>query len=383
VVVWRHRGKQHKEFFASYAEAREAKGRRQAGDRRRPARIKVREYAPRWIVAYRGRTRRGFDEDTRRLYRTDIEKRIVSYFGDWWLDDVAAEDIREWFSWLEDRGVSESGIRRAKATAQVMFATAAEDGKVRANPMSGVRYVPREQAPPKPKPRGLTLDELGRFMAVVPEQSRLLFTVLAHTGIRVGELIGLKWEHVHLGDDPCMRVQEQVAGGRRKPRPKSHHGIRSIPLSPELAAALAQWKRESAFNAPGDPVFSTEVGTELDYANLRREVLRPAIAASGIDWPKGVAFHMFRKTAASQLHHAGKSGRQLATWLGHHDPAFTIKTYVGDADEGLGDAAFLDELMPPRGNTGATRHPRRAGKRRPRGRRFRHESGTAGSSSNL
>jgi hypothetical protein len=45
---------------------------------------------------------------------------------------------------------------------------------------------------------------------------------------------------------------------------------------------------------------------------------------------------------------------QLADWLGHHDPAFTVATYVGQVDEGLGDAGFLDELIPPGRNRGAT-----------------------------
>jgi hypothetical protein len=72
------------------------------------------------------------------------------------------------------------------------------------------------------------------------------------------------------------------------------------------------------------------------------DTLSAAHWASGIDWPKGVAFHMFRKTAATLLHHHGKSGRQLCGWMGHHDPAFTIRTYVGEADEGLGDPAFFD-----------------------------------------
>jgi integrase len=56
----------------------------------------------------------------------------------------------------------------------------------------------------------------------------------------------------------------------------------------------------------------------MDYSALRRRVLLPAIEGSGIDWPKGQAFHMFRKTAASLIHDSGKSGRQLADWLGHH-----------------------------------------------------------------
>jgi hypothetical protein len=60
------------------------------------------------------------------------------------------------------------------------------------------------------------------------------------------------------------------------------------------------------------------------------------------------------ETAARLLHHHGKSGRQLADWLGHQDPAFTVATYVGQVDEGLGDAGFLDELIPPGHNRRAT-----------------------------
>jgi integrase len=70
---------------------------------------------------------------------------------------------------------------------------------------------------------------------------------------------------------------------------------------------------------------------------------------------------MFRKTAGSLLHAEGKSGRQLADWLGHHDPAFTIRSYVGTVDEGLGDATFMDELVPAEGgNPVATEHPETA-----------------------
>jgi Phage integrase family len=95
-------------------------------------------------------------------------------------------------------------------------------------------------------------------------------------------------------------------------------------------------------------LFASEAGSALDYSDLRRRVLLPAIEASGIDWPKGVAFHLFRRTAASLLHQHGKSVRQLADWLGHHDPSFTMRWYVGQMDEGLGDAGFLDELIPAR-----------------------------------
>jgi len=68
-------------------------------------------------------------------------------------------------------------------------------------------------------------------------------------------------------------------------------------------------------------------------------VLKPAKDAVRLEW---VGFHSFRHTCASLLFEAGKDVKQVQEWLGHHDPGFTLKTYVHLMDEGLGGADFLD-----------------------------------------
>ncbi len=349
VVVWRHRGRQRKESFRTISEAREAKARRQGGDRRKVERVLFDDYAATWIDTYRGRTSRGFSETTRIEYRRDVDDKLIPYFRGYRLDEVEPQDVKAWLGWLEDRGTSPAAIRKAKATLSALMGDALEEGKVRFNPALGVRFVPHTPTEAKPKPKGLTVAELERFMEALEPQWRTCFALLSHTGLRIGELLGLQWQHVHLGDDPHVLVDGQVYRGKRKSRPKSHHGVRQLPLSPGMAVALDRYRRDSEYGESTDPVFASVIGTPLDYSGLRRNVLRPAVEASGIDWPKGQAFHMFRKTAASLIHDSGKSGRQLADWLGHHDPAFTIRTYVGQVDEGLGDATFLDELIPPGG----------------------------------
>jgi integrase len=55
-----------------------------------------------------------------------------------------------------------------------------------------------------------------------------------------------------------------------------------------------------------------------------------------------VSFHTFRHTCASLLFEAGKDVKQVQEWLGHADPAITLRTYVHLMDDGLGDADFLD-----------------------------------------
>jgi integrase len=62
-----------------------------------------------------------------------------------------------------------------------------------------------------------------------------------------------------------------------------------------------------------------------------------------------VSFHTFRHTCASLLFEAGRNVKQVADWLGHADPTFTLRTYVHLMDDGLGDADFLDAVMAPPG----------------------------------
>lgn len=367
VVVWQHRGRQHKEFHRTYAEAREAKARRSGGDRRKVEKVRLGDYADSWIKNYRGRTARGFSETTRDSYRDEIERRIKPYFGRYALAEIDAGDVTEWFGWMEKRGVSPAGVRKAKRVLSAMLADALQQNRLRhGNPCLGVRYVAKNPEPPKPKPRGLTPEELARLLGAIPgKRDRVFVAFLAHTGVRIGEALGLRWRNVSLGDDPHVEIVEQVYKGERKSKPKTHHSIRTIPLTPNMARALAALRERGEWIGPDDPVFPSEAGTPIDYSALRRRVLLPAKAAAGIDdWPKGQAFHMFRKTAATLGHHRGGwSNRQLADVLGHSDPGFTQRVYVGTSDRPA-EVGFLDDVIPVDGarpgQDGATDHPQSA-----------------------
>jgi hypothetical protein len=104
-------------------------------------------------------------------------------------------------------------------------------------------------------------------------------------------------------------------------------------------------------------VFASQAGTPYSYSNLWNRVWQLARDAAGIPGEEVGAFHSFRRTLGSLIHDQGaKSDRQLSDWLGHHDPAFTVREYVGAMDDGLGDAEFLDELIPVDGlDIGASR----------------------------
>ena len=60
-----------------------------------------------------------------------------------------------------------------------------------------------------------------------------------------------------------------------------------------------------------------------------------------------MTFHTFRHTCASLLFEEGRNVKQVAEWLGHADPSFTLRTYVHLMDAGVGDADFFDRAVIP------------------------------------
>lgn len=184
--------------------------------------------------------------------------------------------------------------------------------------------------------RALTREQLGAVLAEIPDDWRLLFELLAHTGLRISEAIGLTWADVEFGERPRLRVRRQLYRGTEK-RLKSRSSRRDLPLSPGMARRL--WPRQGKAM---EPVFATAVGTPLSDHNIRHRVLAPAAKRAGVPW---AGFHAFRHTCASLLFEGGKDIRQVSEWLGHADPAFTLRTYVHLMDGGVGGADFLDEAV--------------------------------------
>jgi integrase len=355
VATWRHRGKQCKSFHRTLAEAREAKAQRQAGHRRPTSRVRFEDYFADWIESYAGRTSRGFSETTRPEYRRPIETHGLKRWGPWKLAEVEPTDVRELFGEMRKSGSSTSAIKKLRAALSAMFATAVDDGLLRSNPVSGVRIpaAVANEAPDEERAKALTRAELSVFLDAAPQDWRLFFEFLAHTGLRISEAIGVTWAHLDFGDSPRVKVREQFYRGKRR-KLKSGKGRRDVPLSPAMADHLLSLRRDS-YRGEDGPVFASQTGTELMASNLSRRVLKPAGGSVGLGW---ISFHTFRHTCASLLFEAGRNVKQVQEWLGHADPGFTLRTYVHLMDEGVGDAAFMDQAV---GNGWATQRPETSG----------------------
>lgn len=339
VVVWRYRGKQFTETYRTLAEAREAKGNRDAGERRPVARVGFGEYFEEWIESYAGRTARGFSETTRPEYRRPIERHAMPRWASWRLAEIEPADVRDLFGDMRRQGETTSAIKKLRAPLSAMFATALEDGYLRANPVLGVRVPAALEEPDveDDRARALTRAELSIFLSAVPDDWVLFFEFLGHSGLRISEAVGLRWVHLDLGEKPRILVREQLYKGKRR-KLKSGSGRRDVPLSRGMTERLIAVRRDQ-YRGEEHPVFGSRTGTPLRPENVHRRVLSPARDSVGMSW---VTFHSFRHTCASLLFAEGRNVKQVQEWLGHADPGFTLRTYVHLMDEGVGDADFLD-----------------------------------------
>ncbi len=290
-----------------------------------------------WLDTYRGRTARGLSETTRAGYRDAIERHAVPFFDRKRLGEIRAPDVRRYVAHLEQQGLAGASVRKYMAPLKALFATAVEDGALRANPTISVRIVVRDEAD-EDQVRAMTREQLAAVLHALPDEHREFFELLAQTGVRISEALGLR-----LGDlgtvngRPVLMVRRQCYRGSVKEL-KTTNGRRDVPLAPRMARRLWEQRAKSSDDAP---MFATSLGTPLDDSKLRK-VLARAAKAAGVPW---VTPHTFRHTLASILFAEGRNAKQVAAWLGHRDPAFTIRTYIHLLDDGLGAADFLDGLV--------------------------------------
>jgi integrase len=307
------------------------------------------------VGRYQGR-RGAIRDNTRDEYRRDIERYWLPPLGRRALADITTPALgrvigdlaaRDGDSYLADRT-----LRRLFAPMAALMATAVDEGLIPHNPARDAtlpsgrdalrRFDPdadEDTDDPSPgKARSLTGEQLGAVLLGTDDRWRLLFELLAATGLRISEAIALRWRDLRLdGDRAAVRVRRARVKGRYGP-PKSRHGNRDVPLPFELVRALRERRSASEWHEDDDLVFPSQAGTPMLPENLHRRVLKPTAEEAGVGW---AGFHSFRHTCASMLINDGRNIVQVSRWLGHHSPSFTLDVYAHLMDDGVGEPIDL------------------------------------------
>ena len=155
----------------------------------------------------------------------------------------------------------------------------------------------------------------------MPEPSRSLARLLAFTGLRIGELLALRWRNVDL-ERGLLRVTQTVYDGHFD-EPKSPRSKRSVPLGPRSIEILSA--RKPAVTNPDGLVFCTREGTALDRHNLLNRELKPTCKKLGL---AGVNWHWLRHANATLLDAVGTPLGTVQAILGHSSSEITREVYL-------------------------------------------------------
>ena len=159
----------------------------------------------------------------------------------------------------------------------------------------------------------------------------------AVTGVRIGELLGLRWFNVDL-KRRSLEVTHGLWRGQLQ-TPKTEGSIHGFQLSEMITSVLAGHRRKSPFSGEDDFVFCKADGSPSNQNYLRKKVLYPAMDRLGIKrGHRTHGFHIFRHTAGSITYTKTGDIKAAQTLLGHTQIGTTADIYV---HAGAGDAKVV------------------------------------------
>ena len=175
--------------------------------------------------------------------------------------------------------------------------------------------------------------------AAADEQDAAIYLTAAFTGLRRGELVALRWRDVDFAGSHVRVTATYGEGGSSTPKSGT---VRSVPMAPAVAEALARLTQREAQTSGDDLVFPGIAGGYLDASALYRRYKR-ALRAAGL---RDLRFHDLRHTFGTRM--IGRASiLQVKEWMGHADVDTTMK-YLHYApkstDAALVAAAFAPEM---------------------------------------
>ncbi len=280
---------------------------------------------------------------TLEAYRQLASTHIYPAVGDYRLSRLTVEHVEKMMRDMVAAGLSPSTAQRARAVLRRCLKFALRDGLVARN-VASLAEAPKSTAQPA---RPLTLSQLRHFLDTMRDQGHdlwPLFTLAACTGLRAGELYGLRWSDIDQ-NAATLRVERTVlnhSGGWSFGDCKTEKSRRTVPLIPEALEALRfQRKRQAATRLAASSwvdhglIFTNGRGNPLNASNVNR-LLHAALASCGLE-PMGL--HGFRHGCATMLHAAGTDMQTISKWLGHSTIVITANTYTHTSTDVLRGAA--------------------------------------------
>ena len=303
-------------------------GQLQAGIYRPDAsKLVVKQACESFLAHCEGRNQRD-ERMTRKMlvvYRGHINNHILNPehgIGAWKLSQLTARSVGEFRDRIRTAGVTVPTARKILATLHSVLAHAISQDWVATNAAHGVKVIgPRGEGSKKIVPP--SKDDMRAVIDAAGEDLRLMLIFAASTGARAGEQWAARWQDVDF--DKCeLRISRRVDAYGEEGAPKSTAGMRTVPLSAQLASALKAWKVKSKFSKADDLIFPNPQGGHIGHDNLIKRRFLPLFDGFGA---KRFNWHGLRHFAVSTWIEAGMTPKTVQTFAGHASLQITMDRY--------------------------------------------------------
>ncbi|MCA1704397.1 MAG: site-specific integrase [Actinobacteria bacterium] len=265
-------------------------------------------------------------------YESHIERHLVPHLGDLRLGELDGRTLNGFYAVLLAHGrtdgkggLAPSSVRRIHAALHKALKDAVRWGFLTENPADAAD-------PPKLRAEGpnemttWTAEQLRAFLAfAITDPLYPLWFLLASTGMRRGEALGLRWCDVDLdaGQVSVRRSVVSVNGSAQLSTPKTSRSRRVIAIDHRTVAVLAELRSRACASDPSQPIFEGCFNSSLDPVVTTRR-FKELVAASGL--PR-IRLHDLRHTHATLALQAGVHPKIVSERLGHSTVSMTLDVY--------------------------------------------------------
>ena len=290
--------------------------------------VTLSEWFDTWMEQYKkNRVKIGTYTSYKKYYNCAIKERL----GNKRIVDIRGEHIQKLYNDLTKEGYALSSIKVISAVLNGCMRQAMRNGLIERNPVL-LAELPRQTE--KAIRQALTREQQALFMQYAKESYLYnLFAVMLRTGMRNGEIRGLKYTDIDKRQNVIhvQRTLKYIEGrGHFEDTPKTRTSKRDIPLTRDILEFLEAQKRFWGFQVTrfDGYLFCNENGEPLSRERVQAEIERivKRIQADGHDFER-ITPHVFRHTFATRAIEAGMPPQVLKTILGHSSLAMTMDLY--------------------------------------------------------
>lgn len=285
-------------------------------------------------------------------YRGTVERDVLPFLGKLPLQQIQPIHLKQLYARLKEEGKGPRMIQLAHVVLHAAFHQAVREGILGRNPADAV---------PRPKVERtefqiLTEEQVHEFViASTGSRYEMLFYLALATGMRKGELLGLKWSDLNSSKGILFvqRQLQQLSGqGSSLVPTKTKAGRRPIKLGPETLKRLETHRvqQESDKTLAGEGwqenglIFTSTIGTYVDQTKVSRE-LKKVLNAAGLP---SIRFHDLRHTSISFLLEMGMPVNTVQQRSGHSKASVTTDIYGHPMARSQDEAAEkIEEAITP------------------------------------